>query len=211
MSSRARVILLNAALGPLDYRVPHGMQVTPGSIIVVPLGPRQLVGVVWEEDSFPDVESVGDNRLRNIVGPVDAPPIPETLRRLIEWTADYYLAPVASVLRMTLASMSALEGARTVIEYKRTGALPDRMTDQRTQAMERIGERQAQWRHMAAQREVRRDALGHHVRPGRLDAFVHVRAPVTPGPAIESAVLHRSEVVGHQVAAQLVAFVDRHP
>ncbi len=149
MSSRARVILLNAALGPLDYRVPHGMSVQPGSIIVAPLGPRQLVGVVWEEDSFPEVESVGDNRLRNIVGPVDAPPIPETLRRLIEWTADYYLAPVASVLRMTLASMSALEGARTVIEYKRTGDLPDRMTEQRSQAMERIGERQGLIRELA--------------------------------------------------------------
>ena len=149
MSSRARVILLNAALGPLDYRVPHGMSVQPGSIIVAPLGPRQLVGVVWEEDSFPEVESVGDNRLRNIVGPVDAPPIPETLRRLIEWTADYYLAPLASVLRMTLASMSALEGARTVIEYKRTGDLPDRMTEQRAQAMERIGERQGLIRELA--------------------------------------------------------------
>ncbi len=149
MSSRARVILLNAALGPLDYRVPHGMSVQPGSIIVAPLGPRQLVGVVWEEDSFPEVESVGDNRLRNIVGPVDAPPIPETLRRLIEWTADYYLAPIASVLRMTLASMSALEGARTVIEYKRTGDLPDRMTEQRSQAMERIGERQGLIRELA--------------------------------------------------------------
>ena len=149
MSSRARVILLNAALGPLDYRVPHGMSVQPGSIIVAPLGPRQLVGVVWEGDSFPEVESVGDNRLRNIVGPVDAPPIPETLRRLIEWTADYYLAPIASVLRMTLASMSALEGARTVIEYKRTGDLPDRMTEQRSQAMERIGERQGLIRELA--------------------------------------------------------------
>ena len=149
MSSRARVILLNAALGPLDYRVPHGMSVQPGSIIVAPLGPRQLVGVVWEEDSFPEVESVGDNRLRNIVGPVDAPPIPETLRRLIEWTADYYLAPIASVLRMTLASMSALEGARTIIEYKRTGDLPDRMTEQRSQAMERIGERQGLIRELA--------------------------------------------------------------
>lgn len=109
MSSRARVILLNAALGPLDYRVPHGMNVKPGSIVVAPLGPRQIVGVVWDEDSFPEIETVGDNRLRNIVGPVDAPPVPETLRRLIEWTADYYLAPIAAVLRMTLASMAALE------------------------------------------------------------------------------------------------------
>ena len=64
MSSRARVLLLNAALGPLDYRVPHGMRVEHGSIVVAPLGPRQIIGVVWEEDRFPDVESVGDNRLR---------------------------------------------------------------------------------------------------------------------------------------------------
>ncbi|HEX7873875.1 MAG TPA: primosomal protein N', partial [Sphingobium sp.] len=74
MSSRARIILLNAALGPLDYRVPHGMSVQPGSIVVAPLGPRQIIGVVWDEDSFPDVETVGDNRLRNIAGLVDAPP-----------------------------------------------------------------------------------------------------------------------------------------
>lgn len=77
MSSRARVILLNAALGPLDYRVPHGMAVRPGSVVVAPLGPRQIVGVVWEEDSFPEIETVGDNRLRNIMAVVDAPPVPK--------------------------------------------------------------------------------------------------------------------------------------
>ena len=147
--SRARVLLLNAALGPLDYRVPHGMNVKPGSIVVAPLGPRQLVGVVWEEDSFPDVDSVGDNRLRNLVELVDAPPLPETLRRLIEWTADYYLSPPAAVLRMALASMAALEGTRTVIEYKANGRQPDRMTDQRAQALERIGERQGMLRELA--------------------------------------------------------------
>ncbi|MBJ7443589.1 MAG: primosomal protein N', partial [Sphingobium sp.] len=147
--SRARVLLLNAAPGPLDYRVPHGMSVKPGSIVVAPLGPRQLVGVVWEEGSFPDVDSVGDNRLRNLIEVVDAPPLPETLRRLIEWTADYYLSPPAAVLRMALASMAALEGTRTVIEYKANGRQPDRMTDQRAQALERIGERQGLIRELA--------------------------------------------------------------
>ena len=147
--SRARVLLLNAALGPLDYRVPHGMDVQPGSIVVAPLGPRQLVGVVWEEESFPDVESVGDNRLRNLLELVDAPPLPAPLRRLIEWTADYYLSPPAAVLRMALASMAALEGTRTVIEYKATGAVPERMTEQRAQALERIGERQGLVRELA--------------------------------------------------------------
>lgn len=149
MSSRARVLILNAALGPLDYRVPHGMSVRPGSIVVAPLGPRQLIGVVWEEDSFPDGETVGDNRLRNLIEVVDAPPLPEPLRRLIEWTADYYLAPPAAVLRMALSSMAALEGARTVIEYRATGAVPDRMTEQRAQALERIGDRQGLIRELA--------------------------------------------------------------
>ena len=147
--TRARVLLLNAALGPLDYRVPHNMTVKPGSIVIAPLGPRQLVGVVWDEGSFPDVETVGDNRLRNLLDVLDAPPLPEPLRRLIEWTADYYLSPPAAVLRMALASMSALEGARTVIEYRATGDTPDRMTDQRTQAMERIGDRQGLIRELA--------------------------------------------------------------
>ena len=66
--SRARVLVLNSALGPLDYRVPHGMTVEPGSIVIAPLGPRQLMGVVWEAERLPSDAEVGDNRLRNLVG-----------------------------------------------------------------------------------------------------------------------------------------------
>src|SRR3546814_13329302 len=67
-SSRARGLVMNAALGPLDYRVPHGMEVEPGSIVVAPLGPRQLTGIVWEPERLPSDAEVGDNRLRNLVG-----------------------------------------------------------------------------------------------------------------------------------------------
>jgi len=138
--NRARVIVLNAALGPLDYRVPHGMTVEPGSIVIAPLGPRQLIGVVWEPERVP-TEEVGDNRLRPLLHAYELPPLPKPLRRLIEWTADYYLAPMASVLRMALASTGALEGARTVTEYRATGRVPERLTPQREQALERIGDR----------------------------------------------------------------------
>src|SRR3546814_13865684 len=93
--TRARVLLLNAALGPLDYRVPHGMTVEHGSIVVAPLGPRQIVGVVWEEERF-DVETVGDNRLRPLLAVLDAPPVRDPPRRLIAWTAACYLAPPAA-------------------------------------------------------------------------------------------------------------------
>lgn len=67
MSTRARVLVLNSALGPLDYRVPAGMHVEPGSIVVAPLGPRQLIGVVWEPERMPSDAEVGDNRLRNLL------------------------------------------------------------------------------------------------------------------------------------------------
>jgi primosomal protein N' (replication factor Y) (superfamily II helicase) len=147
--SRARVVLLNAALGPLDYRVPHGMAVKPGSIIVAPLGPRQLTGVVWEPERMPSDAEVGDNRLRNLVAVHDALPLKPELRRLIEWTADYYLAPPAAVLRMALPSSSALEGGRTVLEYRATGRVPERLTPQRAQALERIGDRQGLVRELA--------------------------------------------------------------
>ena len=147
--TRTRVLLRTAAVGPLDYRVPHGMAVEHGSVVEVPLGPRKLVGVVWEDDRF-DVEEVGDNRLRNILSVVDTPPIRPELRRLAEWTADYYLSPLAAVLRMILPSSSALGPGGTVIEYRGTGVQPPRMTAQREQAMARLDGEQGLVRELAA-------------------------------------------------------------
>src|SRR4028118_1082990 len=77
---RVPALPLNAALGPLDYRVPHGMSVEPGSIVLAPLGPRQMTGVVWEAEKL-EAESVGDNRLRPLLHAYDLPPLPAPLRR----------------------------------------------------------------------------------------------------------------------------------
>ncbi|MEA3063477.1 MAG: hypothetical protein QOJ94_3258 [Sphingomonadales bacterium] len=167
--NRARVLLLNPALGPLDYRVPHGMAVGPGSIVLAPLGPRQLTGVVWEPDRL-EAEAVGDNRLRPLVQAYDLPPLAEPLRRLIEWTADYYLAPIAAVLRMALASASALDGGRTVTEYRATGLVPERLTPQRAQALERIGERQGLVRELAMAADVSDGVIRGLVKTGAIEA-----------------------------------------
>lgn len=169
--SRARVLLLNAALGPLDYRVPHGMHAEPGSIVLAPLGPRQLAGVVWEPERLADDrEEVGDNRLRPLVGAYELPPLQAPLRRLVEWTADYYLAPKASVLRMALASASALDGGRTVVEYRATGHAPDRLTPQRAQALERIGDRQGLVRELALAAGVSDAVIRGLVKVGAIEA-----------------------------------------
>ena len=165
---RVRVVTLNAALGPLDYRVPDGMEVEPGSVVIAPVGPRQLIGVAWEPERL-ETEEVGDNRLRPLAGLVDVPPIPAPLRRLCEWTADYYLSPLAAVLRMVLPSSAALAGPRQMVEYRPTGLMPPRLTPQREQALARIEGRQGTVRELAAHAEVSDAVMRGLVNAGALE------------------------------------------
>jgi len=168
--ARVRVVTMNAALGPLDYRVPDGMHVEPGSIVVAPLGPRQLLGIAWEPERLPS-EEVGDNRLRPLAGKLDVHPIAAPLRRLCEWTADYYLAPLASVLRMVLPSSAALDGPRQLTEYRPTGLVPDRLTPQREKALAAIEGRQGTIRELADHAEVSDTVMRGLVNAGALEAF----------------------------------------
>ena len=145
---RVRLLVFNAALGPLDYRVPEGMDVEPGSLVVAPLGPRQVLGIVWEPDRL-EAGDVPEHKLRPLLEALPVPPLPAPLRRLIEWTADYYCAPLAAVARMALGSMAALRGGGTTTEYRLTGAEPARLTPQRAAALEALVGEQATIRELA--------------------------------------------------------------
>ena len=207
--SRARVLVMNSALGPLDYRVPHGMHVEPGSLVVAPLGPRQLLGVVWEPERMKSDAEVGDNRLRNLLDVLPVPPLTDAMRRLIEWTSDYYLAAPASVARMALPSTSALEGARTVTEYRATGNVPDRLTPQREQALERIGDRQGLIRELATIADVSDGVIRGLVKTGAIEPVeVDIDSPYPlPDPDHAVPVLSAEQ----QAAADaLVAGVEAH-
>ena len=166
---RARVVTLNAALGPLDYRVPEGMPVEPGSIVVAPLGPRQLLGVAWDADRL-QTNEVPDARLRPLAGLLDAAPIAAPLRRLCAWTADYYLAPLAAVLRMVLPSSAALDGPRQLTEYRPTGLVPDRLTPQREKALAAVEGRQGTVRELADHAGVSDAVMRGLVNAGALEA-----------------------------------------
>ena len=166
---RARVVTLNAALGPLDYRVPESMAVEPGSIVIAPLGPRQLLGVAWEAERLPTSE-VPDSRLRPLARIMEVPPIAAPLRRLCEWTADYYLSPLASVLRMVLPSSAALDGPRQLTEYRPTGAAPHRLTPQREKALSNLEGRQGTIRELADHAGVSDSVLRGLVNTGALEA-----------------------------------------
>jgi primosomal protein N' (replication factor Y) (superfamily II helicase) len=207
MTSRARVLTLNAALGPLDYRVPAGIAAVPGTIVHVPLGPRIIPGVVWEAEKMPSDAEVGDNRLRNIAAIYELPPIAAALRRLIEWTATYYLAPPAAVLRMALSSASALDDTRTMIEYRATGRSVARMTPQRAQALERIGKRQGLIRELAGIADVSDAVIRGLVNTGAIEAVaVPVDAPFPePDPHHAPPILSAEQATA---AATLIAHVQ---
>ena len=171
-ATRVRLLVFNAALGPLDYRVPPGMAVVPGSVVVAPLGPRQIVGVVWEADRLPGVE-VEDARLRPLLAVMPVPPLAAPLRRLIEWTADYYCAPIAAVARMALASHSALQGERLVTEYRPPALAPPesaRITPQRAIATAALAGRQGTIRELAALAQVSEGVVRGMVNAAMLEA-----------------------------------------
>ncbi len=145
------------------------MSVEPGSVVVAPLGPRQLIGVAWEAERL-QTEEVGDNRLRPLAGLVDVPPIPAPLRRLVEWTADYYLSPIAAVLRMVLLDVGRAGRPSADDRISSDRQPPARLTPQREQALARIEGRQGTVRELAAHAEVSEAVMRGLVHAGALGA-----------------------------------------
>lgn len=168
---RVRLLVFNAALGVLDYRVPEGMTIEFGAIVVAPLGPRQVLGIVWEPERLSGKE-VPESKLRPLLEVMPAPAIPERLRRLIEWTADYYCAPLSSVARMALGSMAALRGGGTTTEYRLTGTEPARLTPQRAAALDALQHEQGSIRELAELASVSEGVLRGMVGAGLLEPVV---------------------------------------
>jgi len=128
-SRRVAVLLPLPLTGPYDYLAPPDLAVEPGSVVRVPLGQRELAGVVWDrapEATGPEVKAVPLKRLRPIIEVYPVPPLTPVARRFLAWVADYTLAAPGAVLRMALSSPSALELPRPVTLYRRRdGELPE--------------------------------------------------------------------------------------
>ncbi|WP_298818852.1 primosomal protein N' [uncultured Roseibium sp.] len=109
------------------YKVPPGETVVPGTIVKVPLGPREVIGAVWDDQ--PDA-AINPKKLKSISRVYDkTPPLDEELRRFVDWVASWTLGAPGMVLRMVLRSEEALEPEAPVPGVRRIdGAEPDRMT-----------------------------------------------------------------------------------
>ncbi|MET3580972.1 primosomal protein N' (replication factor Y) [Mesorhizobium robiniae] len=128
----APVLVPMPAERPYTYAVPAGMCVVPGSIVRVPLGPRQVAGIVWDGA----VEKVDAKKLRPIEQVFDCPPIDQAMRRFVDWIAQYTLSPPGMVARMLLRAPEAFDPEPWIEGLQRTFANPDRMTGARMRVLE---------------------------------------------------------------------------
>ncbi len=166
--NRVRLLVFNPVLSVLDYRLPEGMATEFGSLVIAPLGPRQVLGIVWEKERLAG-EEVPETKLRPILEVLPVPPLSAPLRRLIEWTADYYVAPMNAVARMALGSTAALRGGGSTTEYRLSGHEPKRLTPQRLAAIDALHGEQASIRELAELASVSEGVLRGLVSAGVLE------------------------------------------
>ncbi len=130
MAERIVDVLVPLAVDrPYSYKTSEAL--SPGEIVHVPLGNREETGVVWPGSG----EAPATAKLKSIIAKSDYPRLPLELVKLIDWIADYTLAPRGMVLRMALRRSSELGAAREKIGVRVTGLKPPRMTEARARVL----------------------------------------------------------------------------
>ncbi|MEH2473166.1 primosomal protein N' (replication factor Y) [Nitrobacteraceae bacterium AZCC 2299] len=122
-----------------SYRVPRGLNLQPGDVVSVPLGARDVIGVVWAENPNPDPRL--HNRLKEVGEKLDVPPLKQELRTLVDWVANYTLSARGMVMRMTLRMGEHLGPERVRMGVRLVGDVPKRMTPARGRLIEILSDR----------------------------------------------------------------------
>src|SRR5215813_8950861 len=122
-----------------SYRVPRGMELEAGDVVAVPLGPREVIGVVWAQNEKPDPRL--HNRLKDIGEKLDVPPLKSELRTLVDWVGNYTLSARGMVLRMSLRMGENLGPERARLGVRLVGEPPRRMTPARRRVIEVLSDR----------------------------------------------------------------------
>ena len=123
-----------------DYLVPAGEYAPEGTFVRVPLGNREITGVVWR--TIEDVDDAGltRDRLKHISAVLPVPVLPESMRKLVDWVAEYTLAKRGAVLRMAMSVPAALEPAKMRLAYLAGENFPKRLTPARKRVLDLLAD-----------------------------------------------------------------------
>ncbi|MFM6985330.1 MAG: primosomal protein N' [Hydrogenophaga sp.] len=120
--------------GVLSYRSESPL--TPGALVRVPLGSREILGVVWDCPAHPP-EGLAEQQTRAVSSVLEGlPPLNDRWRQLVKFAAQYYQRSLGEValaaLPPQLRGLDAVQLARRLKRHRTTGAVgpcaPDRFT-----------------------------------------------------------------------------------
>ena len=188
---RVSVLLPLPLAGTYDYLLPADLPLDPGAVVAVPLGPREVVGVIWDDDRFSAQSGearLAPDRLKPVLEAFEVPPITMAARRFIEWLSAYYLVPMGNVLRMALSVSDALRPDRAQLVY---GLDPDRFPPgEELPSAEILQKRYPDLRLTAARRRILATLAEGPARPlGDLAAAAGVSTSVVKGLQASGAVV----------------------
>jgi primosomal protein N' (replication factor Y) len=119
-----------------SYRIPEGLSVREGDVVIAPLGPRETLGVVWSVRGEKPAER---QNLKALIAKAELAPLPKTLISFIEWTAQWTLAPRGLVLRMALHDTREVPPEPPRIGVRIGGPPPPRLTPSRQRVLAAAG------------------------------------------------------------------------
>lgn len=91
------------------------MDIADGDYVIVPLGARNVLGVVWGDGG---AENVKPGKIKDIVLKYDLPPMAQAQRKFIDWSAHYTMSALGSFLKLSLSVPSAMEPPRQIKAYR---------------------------------------------------------------------------------------------
>jgi primosomal protein N' (replication factor Y) len=114
------------------YRVPDTLNVVEGAYVRVPLGTREVIGVVWNTGGQTERTNA---RLKDIKHVLPVPPLKKTFRTFIDRVADYTLAPHGNVLALVVRPPDEERPVQARIGVRATHLIPQRMTPARQKVL----------------------------------------------------------------------------
>lgn len=124
-----------------DYLAPaDSVPLAPGDFVLVPLGSRKEIGVVWERD--PDARAVAPHKLKTIAERFELPPLPAVSRRFVDWVAHYTLSPRGMVLKMMMSAGDVFTPDAPRWGYRLGGPPPAKLTPGRKRVIEAVADGQ---------------------------------------------------------------------
>ncbi len=121
----------------LDYKAPAG-GVGAGAYVIVPLGPRQVLGVVWGAGQG----GFDPAKIKPVIRVLDVAPMREEMQIFLEKVSAYTLTPIHAMLRLATRAPRLADPPGMRKLYMLGPEEPDRMTSARERVIAVLEEHQ---------------------------------------------------------------------